>query len=101
MRHGHFDALSGQFIPSRAMTTQRNRTTPRTRAHTTVCDTLAMRVRAKAVRSGTWWAIEVPPVRGLHTQARTLSEAPAAVIEAGLALGVKITSVVVAKAPGR
>ncbi len=37
---------------------------------------------ATAERSGKWWALSVPEIPGLHTQARRLDQAPAMVREA-------------------
>jgi hypothetical protein len=41
-----------------------------------------MKVTATARRSGDWWAIEVPEVRGVFTQARRLDQVPAMVRDA-------------------
>lgn len=41
-----------------------------------------MRVTAKAVRSGDWWAVEVPEVDGAYTQAKRLDQIPAMVADA-------------------
>lgn len=41
-----------------------------------------MRVTARAQRSGDWWAVEVPEVPGVFTQARRLDEIPAMVADA-------------------
>lgn len=38
--------------------------------------------RVDAVRSGEWWAITVPSLRGVFSQARHLDEVPAAAREA-------------------
>lgn len=35
-----------------------------------------MKVTAKVVRSGGWWAIEVPEVRGVFSQAKRLDQVP-------------------------
>jgi len=44
-------------------------------------------VTAKATRSGTWWAVEVPEIPGLFTQARRLEQVEAAVEDAAGLLG--------------
>lgn len=54
-----------------------------------------MHVTAHITRSGRWWAIEVPDVPGLHTQARRRDQIEAMVIDAGAALGIEITEVTV------
>ena len=41
---------------------------------------------ALCVRTGGWWAVEVPEVQGLFTQARTLEELPSAVRDAAALL---------------
>lgn len=41
-----------------------------------------MKVTAVCTRSGGWWAIEVPEVPGVFTQARRLSQAPEMVADA-------------------
>lgn len=41
-----------------------------------------MKVTARVQRSGAWWAIEVPEVPGVFTQARRLEHVPAAVADA-------------------
>lgn len=41
-----------------------------------------MLLHARVVRSGGWWAVEVPEIDGLFTQARTLDEVPAMVKDA-------------------
>lgn len=42
-----------------------------------------MKVTAKAVRSGGWWAVEVPEVAGgIHTQARRLEQVPGVAADA-------------------
>lgn len=41
-----------------------------------------MKVTATATRSGTWWAVEVPEVEGVFTQARRLEQVPAVVADA-------------------
>ena len=38
--------------------------------------------RVEVVRSGEWWAITVPSLRGVFSQARQLDEVPAAAREA-------------------
>lgn len=50
-----------------------------------------MRVTAKAERSGSWWAVEVPEIPGLFTQARRLDLVPAMVVEAASLLDVELT----------
>lgn len=54
-----------------------------------------MEATAKATRSGDWWAIEVPEVPGLYTQARRLDQVQALVIEAAALLGIEVDSVAV------
>lgn len=54
-----------------------------------------MRVTAKATRSGAWWAIEVPEVPGLFTQAKRLDQVEAEVIDAAGMLGVVVDQVLV------
>lgn len=54
-----------------------------------------MQVTAKAVRSGNWWAIEVPEVPGLFTQARRLDQVQEQVIDAAAMLDVDVDSVAV------
>lgn len=55
-----------------------------------------MRVTAKAQRSDGWWAIEVPEVAGVFTQARRLDQIPAMVADAvALVAGVKAADVIV------
>ena len=49
-----------------------------------------MRVTAKAERSGSWWAVEVPEIPGLFTQARRLDLVPSMVIEAAALLDVEL-----------
>ncbi|MCT2087508.1 helix-turn-helix domain-containing protein [Microbacterium enclense] len=49
-----------------------------------------MEVTAKAERSGSWWAIEVPEIPGLFTQARRLDLVPAMVVEAASLLDVDL-----------
>ncbi len=41
-----------------------------------------MAYRVEAVRSGEWWAITVPSLRGVFSQARHLDDVPAAAREA-------------------
>jgi hypothetical protein len=41
-----------------------------------------MQVTAKATRSGSWWAVEVPEVDGAFTQARRLDQIPTMVADA-------------------
>jgi predicted RNase H-like HicB family nuclease len=47
-----------------------------------------MKVTARAQRSGDWWAVEVPEVPGLFTQARRLDQVEAMVKDAAQLLGV-------------
>jgi predicted RNase H-like HicB family nuclease len=55
---------------------------------------------ARCVRSGDWWAITVPQVRGVYTQARRLSEAEGMAREAiALVKGVPADSFDVTVAP--
>ena len=44
-----------------------------------------MKLTAKVERSGKWWAIEVPELPGLFTQARRLDQVAAMVREAAAA----------------
>ena len=46
-----------------------------------------MNVTAKVVRSGNWWAIEVPEIPGLFTQARRLDQVAAMVQDAASLAG--------------
>jgi len=46
-----------------------------------------MNVTARATRSGKWWAIEVPEIPGLFTQARRLDQIPELVRDAAAMLG--------------
>jgi DNA-directed RNA polymerase specialized sigma24 family protein len=48
-----------------------------------------------ATRSGGWWAIRVPEIDGLFTQARRLDQVPAMVIDAAALLGVAVDDVTV------
>jgi predicted RNase H-like HicB family nuclease len=41
-----------------------------------------MKVAAKVVRSGGWWAIEVPEVPGVYSQAKRLDQVPDVVADA-------------------
>jgi predicted RNase H-like HicB family nuclease len=60
-----------------------------------------MKVTAYVTRSDGWWAVEVPEVPGLFTQARTLDQVPAMVIDAvALMTGVPEASVIVTVARG-
>lgn len=52
-----------------------------------------MRVTAKATRSGDWWAVVVPEVPGLFTQARRLDQIEAEVIDAAAMLDVEVDAV--------
>lgn len=45
-----------------------------------------MNVTAKAQRSGGWWAVEVPEIDGLFTQAKCLGQIPAVVADAAALL---------------
>lgn len=47
-----------------------------------------MQVTARATRSGGWWAVEVPEVPGLLTQAKRLDQVAAQVADAAALLGV-------------
>lgn len=59
-----------------------------------------MKVTAKATRSGAWWAVEVPEVPGVFTQARRLDQVPAMVRDAvSLAKGIDPESIEVAIVP--
>lgn len=59
-----------------------------------------MKVTAKVTRSGDWWAIEVPEVPGVFTQAKRLDKVAAVVADAvSLMEGVDAQSVEVAIAP--
>lgn len=46
-----------------------------------------MIVTAHATRNGKWWAVEVPDIPGLFTQARRLDQVPAMVADAAAMLG--------------
>lgn len=48
-----------------------------------------MRIVAHARRSGTWWAVEVPEVPGLFTQAKRLDQVDSMVRDAAKLLGVE------------
>jgi len=52
-------------------------------------------VTAQAVRSGDWWAIEVPEIPGLFTQTRRLDQVAAMVQDAASMLGWPTVDVVV------
>lgn len=59
-----------------------------------------MKVTAKVTRSGDWWAIEVPEVPGVFTQAKRLDQVAAMVADAvSLMEGVDAESVEVAIEP--
>lgn len=59
-----------------------------------------MKVTAKVTRSGDWWAIEVPEVPGVFTQAKRLDKVAAVVADAvSLMEGVDAESVEVAIEP--
>lgn len=47
-----------------------------------VGDGVNMEVTAKAQRVGDWWAVEVPEVEGLFTQAKRLEQIPDMVADA-------------------
>jgi hypothetical protein len=49
-----------------------------------------MRVTAKATRNDGWWAVEVPEVVGLYTQARRLDQVAEMVVDAAALLGVEL-----------
>ena len=46
-----------------------------------------MKVTAQATRSGNWWAVEVPEIPGLFTQAKRLDQIGAMVADAAGLLG--------------
>ena len=46
-----------------------------------------MKVTAKATREGGWWAVEVPEVPGLFTQAKRLDQVVDMVVDAAQLLG--------------
>ncbi|KON72615.1 hypothetical protein M768_13995 [Cellulosimicrobium cellulans F16] len=46
-----------------------------------------MKVTAKATREGGWWAVEVPEVPGLFTQAKRLDQVGEMVVDAAQLLG--------------
>lgn len=52
-----------------------------------------MQITATATRSGEWWAVEVPEIPGLFTQARRLDQVEAEVIDAATLLGVEVDEV--------
>ncbi|GAB19367.1 hypothetical protein GOEFS_082_00010 [Gordonia effusa NBRC 100432] len=52
-----------------------------------------MKVTAQAVRSGDWWAIQVPELPGLFTQARRLDQIATEVTDAASMLGVVVDEV--------
>jgi predicted RNase H-like HicB family nuclease len=61
---------------------------------------MTTRYTARCVRSGDWWAITVPEVRGVFTQSRRLSEAEAMARDAiALATGLPSDSFEVVVAP--
>lgn len=47
---------------------------------------------AHATRSGDWWAVEVPTIPGLFTQAKRLDQIPALVEDAAGMLGIEIST---------
>jgi len=50
-----------------------------------------MKVTAYATRSGKWWAVRVPEIDGLFTQARRLDQVPEMVADAAMLLdGVEV-----------
>ena len=55
-----------------------------------------MDVTAKAIRSGDWWAIEVPEIPGLFTQAKRLDQVEEMVVDAAAMLGHDDVTVTVA-----
>ena len=48
-------------------------------------------VTARTTRSGGWWAVDVPEIPGLFTQAKRLEQVPAMVVDAAEALGFEVT----------
>ncbi|GAB2702444.1 putative RNase H-like HicB family nuclease [Microbacterium marinum] len=52
-----------------------------------------MRVTANATRSGDWWAVEVPAIPGLFTQAKRLDQVADEVIDAAAMLGEEVEAV--------
>lgn len=59
-----------------------------------------MKVTAHAVRSGAWWAVDVPEVPGVFTQARRLDQVSAMVADAvSLMAGIPSDDVEVEVAP--
>lgn len=58
---------------------------------------MSTHVTALATRSGGWWAVHVPGVEGLFTQARRLEQIPDLVTDAAELLGV--TDIEVAVVP--
>lgn len=54
-----------------------------------------MDVTARATRSGKWWAVEVPEIDGLYTQARRLDGIPDMVRDAAELLGVEVGEIAV------
>lgn len=54
-----------------------------------------MKVTAKATREGGWWAVEVPEVPGLFTQAKRLDQVAEMVVDAAEMLGHPDVEVVV------
>lgn len=54
-----------------------------------------MNVTAVAERSGNWWAVEVPEIHGLFTQARRLDQIDGMVRDAASMLGHEVATVTV------
>jgi DNA-directed RNA polymerase specialized sigma subunit len=54
-----------------------------------------MKVTARAHRSGNWWAVDVPEIRGLRTQAKRLDQIPEMVADAAKLFGHKNVTVVI------
>jgi predicted RNase H-like HicB family nuclease len=54
-----------------------------------------MKVTAKATRSGKWWAVEVPEIPGLFTQAKRLDQVVDMVADAAEMLGYPQVEVVI------
>lgn len=51
-----------------------------------------MSVVAHATRTGDWWAVEVPAIPGLFTQAKRLDQIPALIEDAAGMLGVDVAA---------
>lgn len=54
-----------------------------------------MDVTARATRSGKWWAVEVPEIKGLFTQARRLDGVAGMVRDAADLLGLEVGEIYV------